>query len=184
MVTSFEFDLHPFGPLLHRGALVFPGSQAPEVWQVFGEFAAAAPDHASMMIVAGRADPATGDPESLAGEPIVVIAYNHSGDAGTVERDLAPLRSGPEPVSITAASYPLPGGPDGERPRDGLAVARTSRAATRMTSAPTSWTRSGARRRRAPTGAPFGDGAGGAISRVAEEPPAFPGREAEIRDQR
>jgi hypothetical protein len=36
----------------------------------------------------------------------VIVSYNHSGDAGRVERDVAPLRSGPEPVTSTDGSYP------------------------------------------------------------------------------
>ena len=36
----------------------------------------------------------------------MVVAYNHSGDAANVERDLAPLRSGPEPISSTNGSQP------------------------------------------------------------------------------
>lgn len=106
VVTSFEFDLHPFGPLLHRGALVHPASQVHEVWRAFRDYAATAPDEVSLILVIGRADPAAGYPQSVVGRPIVVVGYNHSGDAGTVERDLTPLRSGPEPAAITAGSVP------------------------------------------------------------------------------
>ncbi len=45
-------------------------------------------------------------PESVAGKPIVIVAYNHSGDVSAVERDVAPLRSGPVPASSTDGSQP------------------------------------------------------------------------------
>jgi hypothetical protein len=59
-----------------------------------------------MILAIARAEPSAEYPASVAGGPIVVIGYNHSGDAGTVERDLAPLRSGPEPVVSTDVSQP------------------------------------------------------------------------------
>ena len=45
-------------------------------------------------------------PASVAGQPIVIVSYNHSGDAASVDRDVAPLRAGPEPVSSTDGSQP------------------------------------------------------------------------------
>lgn len=106
IVTAFEFDLHEFGPLLHRGARIYPASQGHEVWPLFRDFAAVAPDELSLNLVIGRAEPAADYPASVAGGPIAIVAYNHSGDATKVERDLEPLRSGPEPASIAAASVP------------------------------------------------------------------------------
>ena len=41
-MTAFEFGLHPFGPLLHRGARIYPASQIHEVWPIVRDFAAAA----------------------------------------------------------------------------------------------------------------------------------------------
>ena len=106
VVTAFEFKLHEFGPLLHRGMRVYPASKVHEVWAMFRDFAAVAPDEVALILAIGRAEPEADYPESVAGKPIVIVAYNHSGDATTVERDVAPLNSGPEPVSSTAGSQP------------------------------------------------------------------------------
>ena len=106
VVTAFEFKLHEFGPLLHRGMRVYPASKVHEVWEMFRDFAAVAPDEVALILAIGRAEPEADYPESVAGKPIVIVAYNHSGDAATVERDVAPLSSGPEPVSSTAGSQP------------------------------------------------------------------------------
>ena len=54
----------------------------------------------------GLAEPAADYPESIAGQPIVLVAYNHSGDAAAVDRDVAPLRTGPKPAAITSGSQP------------------------------------------------------------------------------
>ena len=106
VVTAFEFKLHEFGPLLHRGMRVYPASKVHEAWAMFRDFAAVAPDEVALILAIGRAEPEADYPESVAGKPIVIVAYNHSGDAATVERDVAPLSSGPEPVSSTAGSQP------------------------------------------------------------------------------
>lgn len=106
VVTLFEFDLHPFGPLLHRGVRIFPASELHAVWSLFRDVAAVAPDELALILSIGRAEPAADYPASVAGQPIVVVSYNHSGDAGNVERDVAPLGTGPEPVSSTDGSYP------------------------------------------------------------------------------
>lgn len=99
VVTAFEFDLHPFGPLLHRGVRIFPGSQVHAVWSMFRAFADVAPVELGLILSIARAEPAADYPASVAGGPIVVVSYNHSGDAGAVQRDVAPLSAGPEPVS-------------------------------------------------------------------------------------
>jgi FAD binding domain/Berberine and berberine like len=106
VVTAFEFGLRPFGPLLHRGAWIYPASQVHEVWSIVRDYATVAPDAVSLILAISRAERTADYPESVAGRPIVVVAYNHSGDAATVERDVAPLRSGPEPVSTSSGSQP------------------------------------------------------------------------------
>lgn len=104
IATAFEFRLHPFGPDLHRGALVFPASQVREVWSVFREYALSAPDTVSLILGFGLAEPDAGYPDNLVGNPIVIVAYNHSGAADAVERDTAGLYAGPKPLSATIAS--------------------------------------------------------------------------------
>ncbi len=106
VVTAFEFDLREFGPVLHRGVRIYPASQVHAVWSMVRDYAGVAPDEVAMILSIGRAEPAADYPASVAGEPIVIVSYNHSGDVGAVERDLAPLRGGPEPVSSTDGSYP------------------------------------------------------------------------------
>jgi FAD/FMN-containing dehydrogenase len=105
VVTAFEFSLHPFGPKLHRGMQIYPGSQVHEAYGLFREYAAVAPDAVALTFVIGLAEPASDYPESVGGQPIAIISYNHSGDPALIERDLAPLRAGPKPVATTDASH-------------------------------------------------------------------------------
>ena len=106
VVTAFEFGLREFGPLLHRGMRIYPASKVHEVWSVVRDYASVAPDEVALIVAIGRAEPEADYPASIAGEPVVIVAYNHSGSATAVERDVAPLGSGPEPVSATDGSQP------------------------------------------------------------------------------
>ncbi|HEY3163174.1 MAG TPA: FAD-binding oxidoreductase [Candidatus Limnocylindrales bacterium] len=104
VVTAFEFGLHPFGPNLNRGVMTYPVSQAQEVWNAFREYAANAPETVSVIYAIDRAEPTDG--ADGVGDPIVMIAFNHSGDAAAVERDTAGLRRGPKALSATSESQP------------------------------------------------------------------------------
>lgn len=106
VVTAFELRLHEFGPLLHRGARVYPAAMVHELWSSFRDFAAIAPEPVALIFAIGLAEPASDYPDPVAGGPIVVVAYNHSGAAEAVEGDVAPLIRGPEPASQSAGSQP------------------------------------------------------------------------------
>jgi FAD/FMN-containing dehydrogenase len=104
IATAFEFRLQPFGPDLHRGFLAFPATQIQEVWTVFRDFAARAPDTVSAIFGIDRGAADGGYPDDLVGKPIAYLAWNHSGAADDVERDTAGLRAGPEPVTAVIGS--------------------------------------------------------------------------------
>ncbi len=106
VATAFEFRLHPFGPDLHRGVLIYPATQAHDVWEVFHAYAASAPDAVAVILNVDRAGEGAGYPDELVGKPIVAIAYNHSGAPEDVERDTAGLHAGPAPIATTIGSQP------------------------------------------------------------------------------
>jgi FAD/FMN-containing dehydrogenase len=106
VVTEFEFELQPFGGTLHRGIRMYPGTAAQEVWELLRDFAPRSVEELGLIYGIGRAQPAADYAPQLADEPIVFISYNHSGDAEAVQRDLAPLAAGPEPVTRTDSSQP------------------------------------------------------------------------------
>jgi FAD/FMN-containing dehydrogenase len=105
IATAFEFRLNPFGPDLHRGVLTYPVRRVRELWRGFREYAAAAPDAVFMAMGFDRARADEGYPDDVIGQPIVFIAWNHSGALDDVERDTAGLRA-PDPLTATIGSQP------------------------------------------------------------------------------
>jgi FAD/FMN-containing dehydrogenase len=104
VTTALEFELQPFSGVLHRSARVHPASDVHELWPIFREFVASAPEAVAAIFGIGVAEPAEDYPESIAGRPIVVVSYNHSGSADDVERDVAPLLRGPQPAQVSAGA--------------------------------------------------------------------------------
>ena len=104
IVTAFELRLHPFGPDLHRGLMLFPATAVRDVWTVFRDYAIRAPEAVSLIFGIDRAG--SDAPDSIAGRPTVYVAWNHSGSADAVERDTAGLLAGPKAVSVTMGSQP------------------------------------------------------------------------------
>jgi FAD/FMN-containing dehydrogenase len=102
VATALELVLHPFDGTLFRSARLHPVSEIHELWPNFRDFAVSAPDAVAAIFGIGLAEPAADYPDSIAGRPIVIISYNHSGAAEDVERDTAPLLRGPEPAVIRA----------------------------------------------------------------------------------
>jgi len=89
VVTSFEYQLHPLGPVL-GGLVAYPISQAPQVLRFFREYAANCPDELGLMAAMLTL------PD---GNTIVGIAGCYAGDLDAGGRVLKSLRSFGSPVA-------------------------------------------------------------------------------------
>jgi FAD/FMN-containing dehydrogenase len=99
VVTAFEFELHPFGPTVTRGSQVYPATRIHELWPMFRQWAASAPDDLMLTMNLGIAQPADGLPDALVAAPVVSLGLHYTGAPGDVARELAPLRS-IEPAAV------------------------------------------------------------------------------------
>ena len=94
VVTSFEYRLHPVGPLVVGGMVLHPFDRAAEVLRFYREFTAAQPDE--LTTYAGIL---TGPDGNL----VVALIPCYVGDLEAGERALAPLRSFGAPVADMVA---------------------------------------------------------------------------------
>ena len=87
VVTEFEFNLHPVGPILHRaGMLLFPRARASEIVRLYRDFIAAAPDQVCGGLAFITAPPEEFVPEDMRGKPAVGITYCYVGPPEEGER--------------------------------------------------------------------------------------------------
>jgi FAD/FMN-containing dehydrogenase len=106
VVTTFEFALHPVGPILLGGMLLHSHACAQVVLSAFREFMADAPDEVLAGAALVTAPPEPFVPEELRGKPALGIIACYVGEITDGERALAPLREfGPPAADLV---QPLP----------------------------------------------------------------------------
>ncbi len=92
IVTQFEFQLHPVGPDVLSGLIVFPFEQAKSVITQLATFTENAPEELSVWMVARKAPPLPFLSEEVHGKEIIVLALCYVGDPSEGEKLIAPLR--------------------------------------------------------------------------------------------
>jgi FAD/FMN-containing dehydrogenase len=93
VVTRFEFRLHPVGPEVLSGLIVYPIAEAKSVLRQYREFAAQAPDDLTVWAVLRKAPPLPFLPPEVHGQPVIVLAALYAGDPKKGEPLVAPLRT-------------------------------------------------------------------------------------------
>jgi hypothetical protein len=96
VVTSFEYRLHPVGPVL-GGLVIHPLSQAVEVLRFYRQFSASQPDELQTW---------AGILTLPDGNPVVALAPCYVGSLEEGERLLSPLRRFGTPIADTVAPLP------------------------------------------------------------------------------
>ncbi|HKQ18292.1 MAG TPA: FAD-binding oxidoreductase [Candidatus Eisenbacteria bacterium] len=98
IVTSFEYRLHAVGPNVLAGVILHPAARAREVLKFYRDFIAKAPDELMTILALRMAPPAPFLPESIHGQPVVIVAVCCAGTVEDGERALAPLRRFGKPL--------------------------------------------------------------------------------------
>ncbi len=92
VVTHFEFRLHPVGPDVLSGLIVYPISAAKSVLRQYREFLAQAPDALSVWAVLRQAPPLPFLPEEVHGTGMIALALLYADDPKLGEPLIDPLR--------------------------------------------------------------------------------------------
>jgi len=97
IVTSFLFRMHPVGPLVTAGLLLWPGDRANEVSHRYRDLAYDAPEEFGSGLVLLTGPPEEFIPAHLQGTTVIGMAVLWSGDANEGVEVLKPFRDlGPE----------------------------------------------------------------------------------------
>lgn len=106
IATAFEYRLHPVGPLVLGGPIVWPLEQAGEVLRTLRDFAPQAPDSLGIALSARMAPPAPFMPPGRVGEPVVMVVPVWAGDLTEGEKVIAPLRRLGTPIADAVRPTP------------------------------------------------------------------------------
>ena len=98
VVTRFEYRLHPVGPEVLSGLIVYPMSEAKPVLKQYRDFMKQAPDELTVWTVLRLAPPLPFLPADAHGKGIAALAVFYAGDPKQGERLIAPLRAFGNPV--------------------------------------------------------------------------------------
>jgi FAD/FMN-containing dehydrogenase len=79
VATSFEFDLHPVGPEIVHGFLMYPMARAPEVAEHYRRLAMSAPEEVAASLAFGVATPDPPFRPELTGQAVVHVEITHCG---------------------------------------------------------------------------------------------------------
>lgn len=107
VVTSFTFRLHPVGPMVLAGLVVYPFDQARDLLHKYRAFVATAPDALTVWTVLRKAPPLPFLPVEVHGKEVVVFPMLYVGDVAEGERIIAPLRAFASPLGEHLGPVPF-----------------------------------------------------------------------------
>ncbi|MCK1463133.1 FAD-binding oxidoreductase [Bradyrhizobium sp. 2] len=107
VVSSFEFRLHPVGPMVMSGLIVHPLTRARELLAGYRQIASKAPDELTVWVVLRQAPPLPFLPAEIHGKEILVFAVCYAGEEADGQRALEPLRALGEPIADVIGMQPF-----------------------------------------------------------------------------
>jgi FAD/FMN-containing dehydrogenase len=109
VVTSFEFRLHPVGPTVLAGPVLWDAADAAELLRFYRDFVREAPDELGTVVRFGTAPPLPVIPEALHWRPVVMVGTCYAGPIEAGERALRPLRASRTPLLDLVGPTPYVG---------------------------------------------------------------------------
>jgi len=106
VVTSFEFRLHPVGPMILSGPVVHALDDAPAVLRSYRQIARELPDEATCWFVLRKAPPLPFLGPEHHGAPVLILVMAYAGAIEQGEAALRPLRDIGTPLAGGVSAHP------------------------------------------------------------------------------
>ena len=106
IVTQFEFELHPVGPIVYGGPIFFPADAAPALLRRFRDWSTGAPDEVSALVNLTFAPPLPAIPQAWHGKPIAMFAAVSAGPVEEGATLVEDIRSAAEPIADLLGPIP------------------------------------------------------------------------------
>ncbi len=106
VVTSFEFQAHPVGPMVMVGALFYAIEDGPAVLRRWRDYMASAPEELSSLCLWWSVPPGEPFPPEHHGRSVLVVAGVYSGGVEDGEPVVQPLREFAQPLIDLSGPWP------------------------------------------------------------------------------
>jgi FAD/FMN-containing dehydrogenase len=106
IVTQFEFELHPLGPLVYGGPIIYPAEHAAGLIHLFREWAPNAPDDVTAVINLTTAPPLPVIPQDWHGRKVALFMAMSAGTLDAGPQLVHEIRSYTEPVADLLGPIP------------------------------------------------------------------------------
>ena len=106
VVTSFEFQAHPVGPMVMVGAVFYPQEAARDVLPAWRDYMASAPEELSSLAFFWNVPPGEPFPSEHHGKPVLILAGVYSGSVEDGEPVVQPLRELAQPLIDLSGPWP------------------------------------------------------------------------------
>jgi FAD/FMN-containing dehydrogenase len=180
VVTSFEFQAHPLGPMVMVGAVFYPLDEVRTLLPAWRDYMVSAPEELSSVAICWSVPAHEPFPPEHHGTPVLIVAGAFSGSLEDGEPVVQPLRELGRPLIDLSGPWPwlgLQSGFDALYPKGGLYYWK-SRALAELSDAAVDEIADFAGRRPSPLTDIVIWHHGGAMSRVDETDTAYAGRDA------
>jgi len=180
VVTSFEFQAYPVGPMIMVGAIFYPTDDAQRLLRGWRDYMKTAPDELSSVALLWSVPAGEPFPREHHGKPVVVVAAAYCGAVEEGEPVVQPLRELGEPLIDLSGPWPwlgLQSGFDALFPKGGFYYWK-SRALAELTNEAIDVIVGFAADRPSPLSDIIIWHHGGAMNRVGETETAYGGRDA------
>ena len=106
VVTSFEFQAHPVGPMVAVGAIFYPIEDARAVLPEWRDYMASAPEELSSLAFFWNVPAHEPFPPEHHGKPVLIVAAVYSGSVEDGEPVVQPLRELAQPLIDLSGPWP------------------------------------------------------------------------------
>ena len=109
IVTQFEFDLHPLGPVIYAGPIFYPAEAARDLLRTFRDWAEEAPDEITALVNLTTAPPLPVIPEEWHGKKVAAFIAASTGPIEEGEPLVRAFRDVAEPIADLLGPMPYAG---------------------------------------------------------------------------
>jgi FAD/FMN-containing dehydrogenase len=106
IVTKFEFDLHPLGPMIYAGPIFYPASATRELLYAFRDWAGSTPDEITGVLNLTAAPPLPVIPAEWHGKKVVAFIAVSTGPVDEGEALVRAMRDVAEPIADLLGPMP------------------------------------------------------------------------------